>query len=597
MTRYGDATYSPDDNKLRLYPLHRLTSQDYARAKALGFSWAPKQELFVAPMWTPAREDLLIEWCGEIGDDDRGLVDRAEERADRFEGYSEKRGHEAERARVAVAAIADNIPLGQPILVGHHSERHARRDAERIETGMRKAVHLWRTSKYWTARAAGAVRAAKYKERADVRARRIKTIEADRRRHERSKSESDMWLKLWTACEAEPDADLQAKVALRLAGMCDLHMPRKEGDKPDWAYTPTAYDCLTMSSPTLYAPRTLAEVFARAKEAYPANIADCDRWLEHCDNRLLYERAMLEEQGATALLAPKPRRVQLPLLNYRAPNGSITMPNKWSRGELITYRQMDMTKAEYAAINGDYKATREVGGSHRIRSAMVKHSLYCIFLTDAKVDEVPPQAEPPHPATAIPDRPMPVRREPVETSAESGFEAMAASLKAGVKVVVADQLFPTPPDLAARMVDLARIHPDHVVLEPSAGTGELLKAIGNQPDKVAVEISPQLVAGLTRCGVSGLTVHEGDFLELAAGLPTVDRVVMNPPFANAVDIRHILAAHSLLKPGGRLVAICAGGPRQAARLQPMASTWEELPAGTFAGTGVHAVLLTIDKPA
>lgn len=33
--------------------------------------------------------------------------------------------------------IADAIPLGQPILVGHHSERHARRNQERIESGMR----------------------------------------------------------------------------------------------------------------------------------------------------------------------------------------------------------------------------------------------------------------------------------------------------------------------------------------------------------------------------------------------------------------------------------------------------------------------------
>ena len=57
----------------------------YDRVKAAGFKWAPKQELFVAPMWTPEREDLPIELCGEIGDEDTSLVDRAEERADRFE--------------------------------------------------------------------------------------------------------------------------------------------------------------------------------------------------------------------------------------------------------------------------------------------------------------------------------------------------------------------------------------------------------------------------------------------------------------------------------------------------------------------------------
>ena len=35
---------------------------------------------------------------------------------------------------------ADNIPLGQPILIAHHSESHARKDAERSENGMHKTV-------------------------------------------------------------------------------------------------------------------------------------------------------------------------------------------------------------------------------------------------------------------------------------------------------------------------------------------------------------------------------------------------------------------------------------------------------------------------
>ncbi len=47
---------------------------------------------------------------------------------------------------------------------------------------MRKAVKLWETSKYWTDRAAGAIRHAKYKELPAVRARRIKGLEADQRK-------------------------------------------------------------------------------------------------------------------------------------------------------------------------------------------------------------------------------------------------------------------------------------------------------------------------------------------------------------------------------------------------------------------------------
>jgi hypothetical protein len=75
---------------------------------------------------------------------------------------------------------------------------------------------------------------------------------------------------------------------------------------------------------------------------------------------------------------------------------------------------------------------------------------------------------------------------------------------------------------------------------------------------------------------------------------------MNPPFANADDIKHIMHALKMLKPGGRLVAICANGPRQNDKLRPLVEArggiWEELPSDTFigAGTGVRTVLLLLD---
>ena len=180
------ATYSPEDNKLRLSASSRLDPELYARVRAAGFIWAPKQELFVAPMWTPSREDLALELCGEIADEDKSLVDRAQERADRFNDYSDHRDQDAQRARACVSAIAKNIPFGQPILIGHHSERRARKDAQKIENGMRRAVQMWDTAAYWQARAAGAIRLAKYKDRTEVRMRRIRGLEADKRKLERS---------------------------------------------------------------------------------------------------------------------------------------------------------------------------------------------------------------------------------------------------------------------------------------------------------------------------------------------------------------------------------------------------------------------------
>ena len=62
---------------------------------------------------------------------------------------------------------------------------------------MRKAVNAFETAAYWKHRAAAAIRHAKYKERADVRARRIKTIEADKRKQERVIAEAQTYLKAW----------------------------------------------------------------------------------------------------------------------------------------------------------------------------------------------------------------------------------------------------------------------------------------------------------------------------------------------------------------------------------------------------------------
>ena len=108
------ATYSPEDNKLRLSASSKLDDDTYKRVKDAGFTWAPKQEIFVAPMWTPNRADLCIELAGEIEDEDKTLAERALERAERFETYSDKRAKEATSAREHVSEISGRFEFGQP---------------------------------------------------------------------------------------------------------------------------------------------------------------------------------------------------------------------------------------------------------------------------------------------------------------------------------------------------------------------------------------------------------------------------------------------------------------------------------------------------
>jgi|GEM_PF-6547300 len=63
------------------------------------------------------------------------------------------------------------------------------------------------------------------------------------------------------------------------------------------------------------------------------------------------------------------------------------------------------------------------------------------------------------------------------------------------------------------------------------------------------------------------------------------------------DIKHITHALTFLKPGGRLVALCANGPRQYAALQPLADQWTPLPAGSFKsqGTNVNVTLAVFSR--
>lgn len=169
-----DATYSPEDNKLRLYATYRLDTETYERIKAVGFRWAPKQELFVAPAWSPAREDVLLDLCGEIADEDISPEERAADRVERFSGYRDKRRGEA-------GAHADTFE-SSPSVFGNQSQERAERAAKRSDRQRVKAVTQWSKAEYWQTRTAGVIANALHKASARVRRGRILKLEAEARR-------------------------------------------------------------------------------------------------------------------------------------------------------------------------------------------------------------------------------------------------------------------------------------------------------------------------------------------------------------------------------------------------------------------------------
>lgn len=65
-----------------------------------------------------------------------------------------KASHRATGLRDRSRAIGEHIPMGQPILVGHHSERRHRRDVARMNAMESKIVEAFDEAKSLTARAA-----------------------------------------------------------------------------------------------------------------------------------------------------------------------------------------------------------------------------------------------------------------------------------------------------------------------------------------------------------------------------------------------------------------------------------------------------------
>lgn len=199
---------------------------------------------------------------------------------------------------------------------------------------------------------------------------------------------------------------------------------------------------------------------------------------------------------------------------------------------------------------------------------------------------------------------------PHET-ADSLADKVASVLETGSFVRSDDMgFFPTPTPVAASVIRLAALGPGVRVLEPSAGTGNLLKpaaAIVGPKNAYFFEIDHRRAAELSLAGYHFLG-H--DFMEprpLCNGIAPFDRVVMNPPFARLQDVAHVRRAWDWLAPGGTLVSVMSPGftfrkDRVCEEFREFVSAhggYTSLPDGSFrvAGTDVRTVLVAVRKPA
>ncbi|EAO1993072.1 DUF3560 domain-containing protein [Salmonella enterica] len=430
------ATYSPDDNKLRLYAALRLDEETYKKVHDAGFRWAPKQKLFVAPAWTPYREDVLLSLAGDIEDDDNTLSDRQEQRAGRFSGYSEKRAGESEQTLAQVDALVSVIPSGQPILVGHHSERRARRDAQRIENGMKRAVMLFERAEYWQERAQASLRHAKYKELPAVRYRRIKKIEADLRKSEKTISQSEKYLTMWRAQTLDLNMAQLVSNYDHITACFTLDKYSRPPEKSQYEGRMSLHSALENEIITFEQARDIAV------RCHERTIRHQQRWVTHYRNRLAYERAMLDESGGvvsrtqefeqggqvqsrgewltiirinrsngavSSVVTPyysfmgcKGTMTLTPdrITDYKAPSAEEARAAKQAakRPPIVNYPGegfREMTKAEWTRTPADYKAVRGVAendehGAYRFRRVMTSgYTLDNVYITDMKTVEIP----------------------------------------------------------------------------------------------------------------------------------------------------------------------------------------------------------------
>ncbi len=200
-----------------------------------------------------------------------------------------------------------------------------------------------------------------------------------------------------------------------------------------------------------------------------------------------------------------------------------------------------------------------------------------------------------------------------------GAAGRKVAVRAAVESTGGKDFFATPPALARFMVDVARVAPGRVVVEPSAGMGAIVDAAlaAGATRVVAVELDRARVAYLSGRYDARVEVVEADFAHLpTASLPSGGSVlfVMNPPFTTHDDVKayvaHITRAADAVDRGmcWGLVALAPasllfGADKRTAalrsRIEAKGGTVEKLPAGAFkaSGTAVNAVLVRYGRVA
>ncbi|MFI5792370.1 class I SAM-dependent methyltransferase [Streptomyces sp. NPDC051677] len=186
-------------------------------------------------------------------------------------------------------------------------------------------------------------------------------------------------------------------------------------------------------------------------------------------------------------------------------------------------------------------------------------------------------------------------------------DAIAGLLATGEVITDVDRgYFPTPKPLVEQLLDLAELEAGCEVLEPSAGRGAIAKAAAARGAVVdCIELDAARAEHI-RAGGYAREVTAADFFSVKVQR-RYQRVVMNPPFADRQDIRHVQRALRFVQSGGLVVAVMYGSlpyrsDRKAkdfrARAREARGTITELPDDAFPiGVSTVVAVIPVREPA
>jgi len=425
------ATYSPEDNKLRITASYRFENALWQDFKKLGFHWAPKQEIFVHPRWTPTIEDFCLKMAGSIGPEGMTMVERAEFKNDRIDSYIVNRHRDINAFTAAAERLGEQFAGGQPILLGHHSENKARNDHKRMVRNTEKAHEAAGKIDYWHYKKEGVAIHANRKANYGVRVRRMKGLFADLRSIQRDINTAQVWRGRWIMILDKTNNGKFDDFVLHQLGFFGSSYSGAWSDVKDGKITPLegARKALTSQENFLNSSNrrrwithilnrlgyerselgpverfagkftaTILQEFARTHGAHKPKATKTDYgWLVESTTELplhLAEGCTLEKDEdewrelfeSVGYEVPDAKPKQPPILNFKV---DALTTKLW--GDVRTFSQIELTKAEYKNLNGFIALS--VCGEFRFRLGYTgvgySSERKAVFLTDSKAHTAP----------------------------------------------------------------------------------------------------------------------------------------------------------------------------------------------------------------